>query len=148
MVPIERADLRQQLLHVRQTLQRACNVGALRIQGQRALARAEHKVAAHPRRQVQHHVRVRRTHPVHHLLEQLRVPRAFAGFGIADMDMGDCGARLARLDRRCRDLLGRDRQIGMPVRRVAGAGDGAGDECLEVHGAVPCPKYAHMRRST
>src|SRR5262249_40411386 len=50
--------------------------------------------------------------------------------GVAGVQVHDRGAGLRRPDRRFRDLLRRDRQVGRHRRRVDRAGDGAGDDDL------------------
>ncbi len=132
---IERADLGQQLLDMGKPLGRAGHVGAGRVGRQRLLDRAEHEIAAHPGGQVEHDIGARGAHPVDHLGVELGVARALAGARIADMDMGDRGAGLGRLDGGIGDLLllRRHRHLFRLARRVARPGHRAGDEDFPIH---------------
>ena len=114
-------------------LGRPHHVGARRVERQRVLAGAEHHVAAHARRQIDHHVDVGRTDAVDDFPVKAHVPRGLARLRIAHMDMRDRRARLGRLDGSVGDLFGRDGHAGMFARRVAGPGDGAGDENFAIH---------------
>src|SRR5262249_45957161 len=64
-----------------------------------------------------------------------RVARSRPGLRIADVEVDDRRARGGGLERRRRDLVGGDRDELAAARRVAHAGDGAGDEDLPVHRA-------------
>ena len=132
---VERADLGQQLLDVREPLGRADHVGARLVGRQRRLVAAEHEVAAHAGGEVQDDVDVGRADPLDDRAVERRVAGAAAGLRVADVDVRDRRARARRLDRRVGDLLGRDRHVLAPAGGVAGARDGAGDEDLPVH----CP---------
>ena len=103
---VERAELGQRLAHVHEPLARSGQVGARGIERQRRLVSAEHQVAAHAGREVEHHVHVGRAHALHDLAVQARVARAAPGLGIAHVDMRDRGAGLGRLDRRIGDGAG------------------------------------------
>jgi hypothetical protein len=131
---VERADLGQQLHHVRQALLGADHVGDIRVGWQR-LWRAKHQIAAHPTGQVHHHVDIGAAHPPHHLPVEGDVARAAAAVGIADVDVGDGRPRPRGLDRGVRDLRRRDRDAVAATGVVAGAGHRAGDEHLLVHAA-------------
>ena len=61
-----------------------------------------------------------------------------AGFRIADMAVHDGGAGFRGLDRGFGDLLGRAWNVRGFAGGIAGAGDGAGDEDVTVHGKRHC----------
>ena len=81
---------------MREPLAGAGHVGAGGIDGERRLGRAEHEVAAHAGREVQHDVDARGADALDHLAIELRIAGALAGLGVAHMDVGDGGAGLAR----------------------------------------------------
>ena len=134
---VERADLGPQQLHVGQALGRADQVGGGGVDRQGRLVAPEHEVPAHAGGEVEHDVHPGGADLVHDLLVELGVAGAVAGLGIAHVDVHDRRARLRRLDGRGGDLLGRDRHVRAPADRVAGAGDGTGDEGVPVQRVPP-----------
>jgi hypothetical protein len=130
---VERADVGEQLLDVREPVHSADQVGALH-EG-RGVVRVEHEVAAHARRGVDDDVDVRRADPLDHLAVQRHVPRPLAAPGIAHVDVHDGGPCSCRRDARLGDLLRGHRHVLGPADGVSGTGQRAGDHDGAVHGA-------------
>ena len=104
-------------------------------------------VAAHAGGEVEDHVHARGAHALDHLAVELQAARGLAGLRVADMDMGDRGPGLGRLDRGAGDLLRRYRYRRMLADRVARPGHGAGDHNLGVHRRHPsCNRSIVARR--
>ena len=118
---IERADVRQQFLHMHQPRQRADQIGG-RAKVQRRLTATDFQVAPHAGRQVDDDVHTRVADARHHLAVQGRVTAALAGLRVTHMAVHHGGTGLGRLHRRRGDLRGRDGNGRMFVHRVAGAG--------------------------
>ena len=133
---VERADLRPELLDVREPLGGSREIGGL-VERERRLVAAEHEVAAHARRQVHDHVGAGRADTIDHLGVKLGIARTLAGGGIADVDVHDGSAGLRGLDRGRGDLLRRDRNLVRLSGRISRTGDGAGDEDVPPHGDSP-----------
>ena len=114
---VERADLGEELLDVGEALAGAGHVGGLRVQFQRRLGTPEHEVAAHARGQVEHDVDVGRADPLDGGAVERRVAGAAPARGVANVEVGDRGARPRGLDRGVRDLLGRHRDVRAARRR-------------------------------
>ncbi len=111
----------------------AGHVGPFDGEREHVLGAAEHHVAAHPGGEVDDDVDTRVADPLDHLRVQLGGAGADAGVGVADVDVHDRRPRLGGVDRRCRDLLGGDGDVGALAGRVAGPGDRARDEHVPVH---------------
>ncbi len=99
---VERADFGQALRDMLDALGGARHVGALGLQRQRPLGRAEHHVAAHAGGEVEHHVDLCVADALGHLAIERHVAARLAGLGIAHMAMHDRRAGPGRLDRRIR----------------------------------------------
>ena len=127
------ADLRQQILDVCEPLGCAGEVGASGVEREGRFLAAEHQVAAHPGRQVDHDVGVRGPDPLHHVAVELRVAGAHTRLRIPHVDVNDRRSGLGRLDRGGRDPVGRYGYAIAPYRGVADPGDSASDEDLPVH---------------
>ena len=136
---IERANLRQQFLHMEKSLHRADHVSAGRIEREGIFARAKDDIAAHTGGQVDHDVRVAGAYPLHHFAVEPDVPAALTRFGITHMDMGNCGPCARRFNRGIGDLCGGDGQSGMLICGGARAGHGAGDKRFKIHGISSYP---------
>ncbi len=121
---------------MRQPLARADHVGPRGVERERMFAGAEDDVAPHPGGEIEDHVDARGADALDDLAIEGHVAGRLAGRGVAHMDMGDRRPRLGRLDRGRRDGFRRHRHAGVPAERVAGSGDGAGDEDFAVHGAI------------
>ena len=87
----------------------------------RRVVRIEDEVAAHAGGEVDDDVDARTADQLHRLAIVLELAPGLAGGGVADMKMGDGGARLGRLDRRVGDLARRHRNGRMLADGVAGA---------------------------
>ena len=116
------------------TLGRPRHVGALSVDRQRRFNVAEDDVPAHAGGQVQNHVDVGRSDPVRHLPVEIPPARRGARLRIADVAMDDGRPGLGRVDRGFSDLFRRDRHKPRDAHGVAGAGYGAGDEDIAIHG--------------
>ena len=116
-----------------QALVRTDHVGARPADARVAVAR--HPVAAHAGGQVDHHVRIAVAHPLDRLAEQLGIAAALAGLRVAHVQMGDRRARPGGLDRRVCHLFRRHGHARVLVQSIAGAGHGACDDNLVVHGS-------------
>ncbi len=130
---VQGADFRQQLLDMRQALQRADQVGA-GAELQRLLAATDFQVAAHAGGEVDDHVGVALADALDHLAVQRHVAARLAGLRIAHMAVGNGGAGLGCLDGGGGDFLGRDRDGRVFADGVASAGHRAGDDDFVVHG--------------
>jgi hypothetical protein len=97
---------------------------------------ARHESPARAGREVDDQVGRTRPDALDHLAVMLERHRRRPGVGVAHVDMRDRGACLGGIDRRGRDLLGRDRQIRMLLGLRQIAGDRAGDYHLVRH-ALP-----------
>ena len=131
---VERADLGPAQAHMLDPLGGADHVGAGLGKRQRRVGRAEHQVAAHPRRQVQHHVHIRGTDALGHLAVEGHIARRRAALGVAHMAMDHRRAGLRGVDGAGSNLSGRARHMRAAVLGAARAGDGGGDEDLAIHG--------------
>ncbi|MCY1301013.1 hypothetical protein D9M70_506020 [compost metagenome] len=135
---VERADFRQALGHMGDTLGGAGHVGALLVDGQGAFDIAEHQVAAHAGRQVQHDIDIGGADAVGHFPVEIEPAGGRAGFRIANVAVDHGGPGLGCLDRRFGDLFRRDRNMAGLRNGVSRAGDGTGDEYLAVHAERHC----------
>ena len=123
-------------LHMGQALQAVHQIGAagLEVEG---VGVTEQQVAAHPRGEVDDHVRVGGPHQLDRLAVQLHITRALARGRISNMDVNDRRTRLGCLQGRRRNLLGGDRQLRMLAGRVTGARDGTSDDWVAIHRLDP-----------
>ena len=112
---VERADVGEQLLHVREPLDAADQVGAL--DERRRVLRVEHQVAAHARGGVDDDVDVGGADPLHCLAVERHLAGALARLGIAHVDVHDGRARTRRRDAGLGDLLRGDRHVLASGRR-------------------------------
>ena len=120
-----------------QALQRADQVGA-RAELQRRFTRADFQVAAHAGSEVDDDVHVGFTDAFHDFAVQRHIAAEAAGLRVADVAVDHGGAGLGGLDGGFGDLFGGDRDQVAFRGGVAGAGEGAGDDDVVVHGGVPC----------
>src|SRR5207237_3132532 len=134
---VERANLGEQLLDVRQPFQRSNQVGA--FAGLERIRVADDKVAAHAGAEVDDDVDIAAPDPLDHLAVPVGMPAALAGLRIADVDVGDGGAGPGRLDDGVGDLPGRDRDGRVLADRVARAGDRAGHDDLRLQTEFTSP---------
>ncbi len=128
---VQTANLRQQILHVGQPLERSNHVGTR--SGHRRIGAIRHPVTAHAGSQVDHHVSTGGAHQFHHLAKQLRIPRTLAGVWVAHVYMRNRGPRLGRIDSGGGNLLRRNRHTGMTAKRIASASYRAGHNHFIVH---------------
>src|SRR6218665_266989 len=129
---IERADFRQQFLDMHQPGQPADQIGAL-AETHRLLTGADLQIAPHAGRQVDDDIGVGAANAVNHIAVQIRVAAATPRLRVAHMAMRHRRTGLCRLDRRRRNLLGRDGNRRVFANRITCAGDGAGDDDFMVH---------------
>ena len=112
----------------------ADHVGGRGVERQRCFGRAEDHVAAHARREVEHHIRARVADPLGHLAVERGVAGGRAGLGVAHVAMHHRRAGLGGVERAGGDLDGAARHMRAAILRAARAGYGAGDEDLAVYG--------------
>jgi hypothetical protein len=130
---VERADLRSQFLDMGDALGRIGHVGAAATLG--GVFWVKEEVAAHAGGEVDDDIDAAVTDALHGFAVVLELAAGLAGLGVAHMKMRDGGARLGRLDRRLGDLFRRHRNGRVLADRVAGAGHGAADDDVLVHGS-------------
>src|SRR5882757_2101962 len=128
---VQGADVRQQLLDVRQPVQPVDQVGSVH-RLERVLL-VDHQVATHPGGQVDHHVDAAVLDPPDHLPVQRDLPGWAAGLDVPDVDVHHRRAGVGRLDRRGGDLLRGDRYELAAPDGVAGAGERTGNDHFTVH---------------
>ncbi|MNC34709.1 hypothetical protein D3C75_831610 [compost metagenome] len=120
-----------------QALQWADQVGT-RAEFQWCFARADFQVATHARGKVDDDVHVGFTDAFHDFAIQRHVTAEAAGLRVAHVAVDYGGAGFGGLYGRLGDLLGGDWNKVAFRGGVAGAGEGAGDDDVVVHGGVPC----------
>src|SRR6185437_14060381 len=131
---VERADVRAQLLDVREPRDAVHEVGALGEPGR--VVRVEVEVTAHARRRVDHDVDAAVADPADHLAVELHVAGALAAAGVAHVHVHDGRARAGGGDAGVGDLLGRHGHVFGLADRVTGAGQRTRDDDLAIHRAT------------
>ena len=147
---VERADLRAQLLDVREPLGRAGHVRSCLVRRQGRVLATEDEVAAHPRGQVEDDVDVRSADLLDDRAVEGGIARSASGVGVADVDVRNCRPRARRLDRGVRDPLGRHRDVLAAPGRIPRSGHGTSDENFPIHGILRsiCELPLHILRWT
>ena len=133
---VQRADVGQQLLHVREPLDAADQVGALGETG-RVLG-VQVQVTAHARSRVDHDVDAAVPQPLDHLAVERHLAGAVAGPRIPHVHVHDRSPGPGRRDAGLGDLFRRHRHVFRLADGVPRTGQRAGDDDLAIHrGTLP-----------
>ena len=129
---IQRGDFRLAFLQMYDAFLRRGDVAARSCAA--LILRVGNEVGTHAGGQVDDDIGARLAHPVDHFPEQRRVPAAFSGLRVADVDVRNGSARLGGFDHGVADLLGSHRESRMPRVEWRAAGDSAGQYDVSLHG--------------
>jgi hypothetical protein len=126
---IERADFGLQRLDMCEPRLRIDQVAA----GGRLAFLVGDKIAAHAGGKIDDHVDAAAANALDDVAVETDVARTFTGFRIAHMAVHNRRAGFGGFDGRIGDLFRRDRNGRVPADRIAGAGNGAGQDDFTVH---------------
>ncbi len=104
----------------------------------------DHQITAHTGSQVDQHISAAVSDQIYRLLEEVDIPTAFTGLGIAHVQVHNCRTGIRGRNRRVGDLLGCDRYRRVLIHRIPRAGYCTGHNYIGVY----ChPSFSFLKSS-